>query len=134
MIKFEYCLSEIILLTKPNDAIHLKIVSTHRVIAHHMDDDHAHYLIDGTPTIADKFPEHILISHAYRERKSCIQRIQNQPAYHKLKSLVSEIEDLFDFLEISTEENDVLLLKSEIHGRQNVSHSPKNLNHAIPTG
>lgn len=134
MIKFQFCLSEIILLTKPNDAIHHKIVSTHRVIAHHIDDDHAHYLIDGTLAIADKFPDHILISHAHRERKSCIRRIHNQSAYHTLKSLVSEIEDLFDFLEISTEENDLLLLKSEIHGRQNVSHSPKHLNHAIPTG
>ncbi len=50
-----------------------------------------------------------------------MNRMQNQKTYHQSKSIVEEIEELIDFMEIPLEQTELLLEKIKFHRKNLIS-------------
>jgi hypothetical protein len=90
-----------------------------QLLAFYHDEEHSHYIVQGAINFTHVLHDGILISHSPCNLNWCLTRMKNQGLYHQNKSAITEIEELFDFMEIPLDKTELFLEKLKSH-RENL--------------
>jgi len=117
----DFSIIEVILISPKLTPDEIKIYQHCKVISYYQDSTHSHFIIQGAllPKILTK--EAVIFSHSPANLNWCMNRMQNQKTYHQSKSIVEEIEELIDFMEIPLEQTELLLEKIKFHRKNLIS-------------
>lgn len=120
----DFSIIEVILISPKLTAKMIKFNRHCKVISFYQDSTHAHYLIQGAIDPSYLPNTAIILSHSPANLNWCLNRMKNQWNYHQNKSLLEEIEELIDFMEIPFDHTELLLKKIKSHRKNLISSGP----------
>ena len=125
----QYTLHEVITISE-NELPSL-LIAHGQVLAFYHDEEHSHYIFQGDTNFKDIIHDGIIVSHSPSNLKWCLTRMRNQGKYHQNKSVITEIEELFDFMEIPWDKTDLFLEKLKSHRKNLKAFGSQKGNHTV---
>ena len=119
---------------EPDPAICIELMQCNYLLLSYSDHEHSHFLLNGSWRLPRGLNHYIILSHAWRDKDWCINRLKSQSVYHNTKSVREEIADLLDYLEIPLPETCSIIDKLKMDGGKNVTARPQQSNHTLITG